>query len=380
MRVALLTNFIPPYRRPLFQALKERLGEIRIFISTPMESNRQWSVDWADLPVIIQKSITITTHRWRYARFGERSHIHVPVDTLLKLRSYRPDAILTAELGFRTLFAILYKLLYRRTSVIIWLDLAEHSEADVGFFRAILRRTMLSHAKAVLTNGVSASRYARSLGVPEERIFLSAFSVPFEDFASAPVPRPAHCARRLLYAGQFIERKGLFQFLDALQRWCLQNPGRDIEFRLVGSGPLLTALNKLRLPPNLALQIRPEVPYSRMVDEYAEAGIFVLPTFSDTWGMVVSEAMASGMPILGSLYAQAVEHCVEDGKTGWTYTPDNPDLMGAAINRALCSSHETLAQMQMAARAYSQRATVEHSAKVMADAVFSATGIRRASS
>ena len=43
------------------------------------------------------------------------------------------------------------------------------------------------------------------------------------------------------------------------------------------------------------------------------SGIFVLPTLADEWGLVVNEAMASGLPVLGSVYSQAAHELCGDG-------------------------------------------------------------------
>ena len=42
MRVALLTNFIAPYRLPLLEALRDQVGDLRVLVSTPMERDRFW--------------------------------------------------------------------------------------------------------------------------------------------------------------------------------------------------------------------------------------------------------------------------------------------------------------------------------------------------
>ena len=80
MRVALLTNFIAPYRLPLLEALRDRVGELRIFVSTPMESDRDWAVDWGSLDVVVQRNLTL--HRSFRDPLGYRRglQIHVPYD------------------------------------------------------------------------------------------------------------------------------------------------------------------------------------------------------------------------------------------------------------------------------------------------------------
>ena len=90
--------------------------------------------------------------------------------------------------------------------------------------------------------------------------------------------------------------------------------------------------------------------FSDLPAVYAECGIFAFPTLADTWGVVVNEAMAAAIPVLGSVYRQAVEELVEDGRNGWTFRPDNPSDTYAVIDRALNACVETLNTMRRCAR------------------------------
>jgi hypothetical protein len=74
------------------------------------------------------------------------------------------------------------------------------------------------------------------------------------------------------------------------------------------------------------------------------------PTLADEWGLVVNEAMAAGLPVLGSLYSQAVEELVQDRINGWTFHPDHLEEAGHAIDRALTTNSEDLMNMCLAAR------------------------------
>ena len=80
MRVALLTNFIPPYRLRFFEALAREAGELRVFVSTRMEGNRDWNADWGSLDVVVQKTLTLQK-TWREHGFAERQEVHIPYDT-----------------------------------------------------------------------------------------------------------------------------------------------------------------------------------------------------------------------------------------------------------------------------------------------------------
>ncbi len=155
---------------------------------------------------------------------------------------------------------------------------------------------------------------------------------------------------RLLYCGQLIERKGLLPFLSHLSDWAISHPGQRVEFSIAGDGPLRNLLATYSPPPNLLIKLLGHVPYDRLPEVYGQNGMFVFPTLADEWGMVVVEAMASSLPVLGSAYSQAVEELVVDGKNGWIFRPDQPGDVRAAINRALSASSEELDRFGMAAR------------------------------
>jgi glycosyltransferase involved in cell wall biosynthesis len=136
-----------------------------------------------------------------------------------------------------------------------------------------------------------------------------------------------------------------------LSKWAGANPGRVIQFVLAGDGPLRNQLERGSVPPNLKLGFLGNVAYRDLPNLYAEAGIFVFPTLADTWGVVVNEALASGLPVLGSVRSQAVEELVEDGRNGWLFQPDKTEQMYNAIDRSLSTSVTTLNTMRRHARA-----------------------------
>ena len=80
------------------------------------------------------------------------------------------------------------------------------------------------------------------------------------------------------------------------------------------------------------------------------ADICVNPTFADEWGLVPIEALASGIPVLGSYYAQSVETVVKDGHNGWVFRTDDEDSIVKAIDTAMDFSNEQLVEMQDACR------------------------------
>jgi glycosyltransferase involved in cell wall biosynthesis len=172
-----------------------------------------------------------------------------------------------------------------------------------------------------------------------------------------------------MYAGQLIERKGLGPFLAVLAQWGENHPDRVIEFWLVGDGSLRGVLEETAMPANVSLRFVGKVSYIDLPRVYGQCGIFVFPTLADEWAVVVNEALASGLPVLGSLYSQAVEELVEDGVSGWTFRPDFPEEAYRALDRALSTPRDALDSMRANATNAVKEVTPAFAAESIAEAV-----------
>lgn len=368
-RVVFLTNFLPPYRSPVLRALSAHVHALKTFVSTKMEANRNWAADWDELDVDVQKCFTKKKLDKHPSGFTQETYVHLPYDTLPKLTKFRPDVVISGEMGARTIQAVLYRIAAPRSRLIIYADLSEHTELGRGRTRMLLRRWMVRHADAILVNGNSGARYVKSLGAPETKIFRVPYATDTSLYAGEMAIKECTQVTKLLHVGQLIERKGIVLFLHRLSAWAVNNSGRQLELILVGDGPLRASIEATNTPTNLKVTLITPMAYSEMPAIYAQADIFVLPTLADSWGLVVNEAMAAGLPILGSGKSQAVEELVQDGETGWIFNPDEPDDVESALGRALSEPRETRVEMGERARAAAIRVTAEVAAEAMIRAI-----------
>ncbi len=360
LRIVLITNVIPPYHKPVFDRLAQRYPGLRVLLSTPMEPNRRWNLEWEGLDVVVQKTITLN-RRWRHPKgFSEPLYVHLPLDTLSQLKRFRADVVISWEMGVRTILSAVYRWTHRRTRLIVWAETAEATEHGRGMLRRVLRRILHRAVDAFLVTGDSGARYLRSLGINDRKIFKIAYTTDISRFLSANLTRGTENAERFLYVGQLIERKGLLQFLQALSRWAALHPDRKVKFVVAGTGPLRTQLESFERPLNLELVFLGNVDYQELPAVYAEAGIFVLPTLADTWAVVVNEAMAAGLPVLGSVYGQAVSELVQEGLNGWTFRPDLGDEIFQALDRCMHLPLDELNKMRERARATAVRLTPDY--------------------
>jgi glycosyltransferase involved in cell wall biosynthesis len=217
-------------------------------------------------------------------------------------------------------------------------------------------------------------KYLERIGAPPAKIFKIAYTTDNARFAMSSLVRTPHQARRLLFCGQFVERKGLIPFLQVLSRWAHDHPGRTVEFALAGDGPLRHELAQLPLAGNIKLKFLGVFQYDDLPEIYASAGVFVLPSLADTWAVVVNEALVSGLPVLGSVYAQAVEELIQDGHNGWIFKPDNAEDSYRAIDRMMNTADPDLELMRVHARDVASRLSPDVVAGLIGVAVRSCTG------
>lgn len=370
MRVAVLTNFIAPYRAVLFEEMQRRFDRMKVFVSTPMEPNRSWPTQFDNLDVVIQKNLTFE-RAWKHPKgFKDMLYIQVPYNTVPLLSGYRPDIIVSTEFGLRTLQAAIYCMLRPGTRLIVWAQISESTEQARGRIRHWMRRFLTRRMDAVFVNGQSGKRYLQNnFGVPDEKFFFSPITTNVERFTSVPVTRDADTAHRLLYVGQFIERKGIVPFFDVLRQWCQDNPDTQRELWIAGDGPMRAQLERYQWPDNIDVRFLGNIAYDDLPQLYAQVGLMAFPTLADEWGLVTVEALAAGVPVLGSLYAQSVEEMILDNQNGWTFYPDRSDTTYRAIDTAMKTSVETLNQLRQRGRDDANSITPETVTNMMMKAI-----------
>jgi hypothetical protein len=342
-----------------------------------MEPDRAWEPNWDGLDVTLQQSFS-TVHRERHVMGFETAIFrHFPYDTLPILFRYDPDVVISSQLGFRTVQAVLYRLIRPQSKLVVWVDCSEHTERGTGRIRNAIRRILARSADAVLVIGSSGARYLNQIGISPDRIIQTPYVTEAESFRSVSLQRDTWEARRLLYVGRLVEGKGLEAFVQEMARFIEVHPGRELELWFVGDGPLRVGLERIPLPRTLSLKFFGSVPYRHLPQYYGQAGACVLPTLADTWGLVVNEALASGLPLLGSRYSQAVEELIRDGVNGWRFHPDRPGETQGVLENFLSASDDELARMRRAARESVQLLTPEYAAGQFVRAISTAMGCHR---
>lgn len=343
MKVALLTNSLSPHSLPVCEHISDAVGEFRAFLSADADRYHHFPKPQASFQLTVQRSFNgLRLPRKAYGHW-QRSELHVPYDTYGQLRAYDPDLILSVQLGLRTVLAVLYRLRRPQTKLILWATLSKHTEARRHWLRRRLRQWIVRHIDGAFVNGRQGEEYLRELGYCGT-VNTVPYAIDEASFASH-LYRPTQDTFRLVYAGQLVPQKGLREFCTVLNRWCAAHPATRVELSLVGDGSSTRAIRAMRTQPNLSITLLPTMDQTQLAGHYHRADLLAFPTLGDEWGVVVNEAMIAGLPVLGSLYSQAVVELVEEGVTGWVFDPRDADDMYAALERSFASTVEDLEAM-----------------------------------
>ncbi len=147
---------------------------------------------------------------------------------------------------------------------------------------------------------------------------------------------------RLLYVGRISREKDLDVLAAAYKK--IRDAGHPVKLYFVGDGPYAEAL-AAALPDAVFLgYLRGE----KLARAYASADVFVFPSTTDTFGNVILEAQASGLPVIVSDLGGPKE-LVEDGKTGIVTKAHDADDFARAIER-VSSDQKLRARMGQEAR------------------------------
>lgn len=181
--------------------------------------------------------------------------------------------------------------------------------------------------------------YLQHYGLPEDRLFFSPHCVDNEAFATqADVVRCAshddRSVKSVLFAGKLVERK---RPLDVVRAVALAaGQGCRAEAVFVGAGELEDRLRREAASSGVTATFHGFQNQSRMPSIYATADLLVLPSdHKETWGLVVNEAMACGVPAVVSDAVGCGPDLIEPGRTGAVFPLGDVSALAGAIRSML---------------------------------------------
>jgi glycosyltransferase involved in cell wall biosynthesis len=165
-----------------------------------------------------------------------------------------------------------------------------------------------------------------------------------------------------------IPKKNFAGLIRAYALFRAQFPTASWQLVIIGDGPEMEGLRNLVIELGLVGLVR--LPGYKSAEEIARAmalcRVFVMPSRSEEqWGLVMNEAMACGVPVVGSSICGATPELIVEGETGFAFDPKDEPALGRLLARCF-SEEERLVAMGRAA----QRQVDKCALRVFAESIF----------
>ncbi len=212
---------------------------------------------------------------------------------------------------------------------------------------------LLRQFDGFLSPGSRVREYLRWFGVPEHRIFDVPHGIDNDMFAEraaalrSPAARAAvraewHIAADAfvpLFVGKLVPSKRPINVVKAAARL-----GPRVTLLVAGSGPLERDVREEAASLGVDLRLIGFLNQTELPRAYAAADCLALPSdFPETWGLVVNEALATGLPAVVSSAVGCAPDLIDEGETGYTYPLGDIELLAErfeTIRRRRAEGHD----------------------------------------
>lgn len=337
-RVVIITEIIAPYRIPVFNALAREITiDLHvIFLSKTDASLRQWRAYEDEIRFSYE---VLPSWRQRIGKYN----ILLNHSLAGALHNADPDLIICGGYNYLASWQAMRWAAHHQVQFLLWSESTASDRRSRHLMVESLKKLFFRNCAAFVVPGKSAQDYLEQMGVPRKNIFIARNAVDIGRFseigrkARAEAARARHelvlPERYFLFVGRLVREKGV---VDLIQAYGELPPEMRERIGLVfaGDGPMRAELEAR------ARDVYPgTVRFTGFVDRdglapiYSLAECIVLPTYTDTWGLVVNEAMACGLPVICTRVAGCAVELVQSN--GRLIEPGNvPELRRAMMEIA----------------------------------------------
>ena len=337
-RVAIIWTKFLPYHIARIRHLRKRMREIRWHLTAIEMASKDALYPFPGESVESEDDY-ICLFSGRSYRALAASTLHAAA--LKTLKRLQPNVVIAPSTPFPSGMAAVKYCLNQEKLCVMMDDAWEYSDrrgSVVSLAKKIIHRNI---DVAFIPAETHASYYVEK-GFPPDRIVYGVDVVDNDFFAEGAARARAQRMtlrqelalpeKYFIFVGRFIKRKGISTLLAAYRKYVESHSGNPWGLVLVGEG------DELRMH-EAAMADYPLVKFvggqfgEKLCTYYGLAEAMILPSEVETWGLVVNEAMASGLPVLVSRGCGAGGALIEEGRNGWRFTPGDSEGLAGLMTR-----------------------------------------------
>ncbi len=194
-------------------------------------------------------------------------------------------------------------------------------ESKTTGLKKLLKKIFLSRISKIYASGIAQKRLVEKIGFKRQIIITRGVGI------FNYIPQPSYTAREkvqnFLYVGRLSPEKNLSLLISVFRDL------PDKTLLIIGFGPQESGLRKVA-PPNV--MFLGAIDNKQLYQYYQNADVFVLPSLSEPWGLVVEEALNNGLPVIVSDRVGCAEEIVVEGKNGLIFQSGNRQSLMECID------------------------------------------------
>ena len=350
-RLLIVTTHPIQYQVPLFRQLSANASlDVDVLFFTLPDAKTQGegfgvSFEW-DTPLLDgyqwRQAASLSGHGG-FSRFWDLRLRH-PFSELKGPMHLLPDAILITGWQSFGLLQVLIAAYLAKIPILLRMD--NNDKRPRRPLQKLIHRLILGSVRYVLPVGIANSRYYSQNGITLSRMISSPHCVDNLHFSdSAQLARPARSSLRqswaipdgsfcFLFCGKLQVKKHPSDLLSALELFRRLHPDISIHCLIVGSGNLERQLKDQVSRKHLPVTFAGFLNQQELSSAYVAADALVLPSdFDETWGLVVNEAMACGLPAIVSDQVGCADDLVISDQSGYIYPCGDIEALAKAMAR-----------------------------------------------
>lgn len=327
-RVVYWNNIPAPYMVDRFNAVADR-GKIDIvaWFGERDRPGRSWEIDEST---------------WRFPyRYLPRiglSKFKLTLPTAV-ISHPRPD-LLVSLYATPSFLAGQYLARARGWHTALWVEVTFDTYVRRRAWKEAVKRDLFQRVDGIITSGSEGAAFAARYGALQADTYVARHTADTQHFitSTSRLRSNRDLIRKefdvhgivFLYVGRLLGFKGVFQLLEAYALVERALPGRT-SLLIAGDGPEESAL-RIRAQ-GLNVHFAGYLQQAELPKAYAASDIFVFPSQVDTYGLVIDEAMASGLPIVSTSSVGELSSRVITGQNGFQSPGGDVNAMAESMIR-----------------------------------------------
>lgn len=244
---------------------------------------------------------------------------------IAQFEKINPDVIAAGAIAFPSgAIAAMWAKKHKKGIVIF--DDAKMEDVPRGRITNFIKKRIYRNIDAIMYPAYTWDETGLYWGFRKEQIFYGV-DVVDNSFWKITAEEKIGLKSVIIGVGRQIERKNMDFLIRAFQ----QSNNANYELILVGDGAENEKLRQLAKEDS-HIKFYPFLPQKELRELYKTASALVTPSKFETWGLVINEAMAAGLPVIASNKCPAAEILVKQGKNGYVFSPNNTESLKDTLN------------------------------------------------